>query len=216
MFARLFILFLLFCSTISVYGQGQNFSDLQMTVHVLGTEVEKRTDVEVIKVLLRLEFINDSDRKILLINKYSLNWGKDILRSESGEVIYHQAGGNSFFQRDKVRTHLLSLELPSSEVRELNPGEMFDFEDFINVLIYQKDDGLGGSKILKGDVKELDSVWLKLRHRFWDPNLDLELMTMKKLGFGTQLRNKWKPFGVLWTAPIEAAPVKIVLPALEK
>lgn len=203
---------------VPVFAQISPLTGPTLEIKLLETSFEEHHDVYLIKAKLRLTFTNNTDRKILLVNKYEWMWERNVFRKEADGVLtrlYHQTSGISYFQRDRERKDLLAIEFPSEKVRELKPGESFELEEPSNILVYRTRNNSGRLNIVKADLEGMSSVWLNIDYIYWDPNLDLDLETMKKLSFAAQLRKKWSGYGALWTEPMKSNLIEIPLPKFD-
>lgn len=221
MYYFLAYLILLFCiSPVPIRGQSESESYAKLEVKLIGTSVEERADTYVIGAKVRLIFSNDTNNKLLLLPTYQGHWGKTVYKRESDRsfsVLESRLGGNSYRDRSKQRSEVLSLDVLPASVKKISRGETFELEDTVNIVIYKYKSGVHGYRsemkdIVIDELKDTASLWLKIGYRFWDPNLDLDLKTMKKLKFSDKLRRKWLKFGFLWTEPVESEPIEIPLP----
>lgn len=223
MFSKLLLLIIFFCICfLSTFAQPQRLVGPTLKIDLLGTSIKERSDYFLIELKLRQTYTNNTDRKILLLDKYSWRWRQDIyLKNTDGELSlrYTIGDGRSYFNRDTERKDLLAIELPSEKVEEIDPGKSLEVEDATNVIVFKNrswdNGGLGQKEIMTDDLKHMSSVWLSLGYIYWDWNLDLDLKTMKKLNFADQLRKKWSNYGLLWTEPMKSNLIEIRLPKFQ-
>lgn len=217
--AHIFLSLIFIVSLFSSLGYGQNQAkmppQLSFESELIDTKYDENSDRIAIEAQLRLTLVNHTSQNLLLLRDYLTFWGKNVYtKGADGKLttIYSQPGGNSYRHREKQRRQLLALRPPSSNIVVLEPKGSFVLNQSVHILLYKREKKeLGVQDITLDEVGGFSSLWLSVRYVFWDTNLDLDIDTMKKLDFGSQLRKNWEVHGLLWTDPIPSLPVEIKL-----
>lgn len=160
---------------------------------------------------LDLEFINNSDKPIILLKREFWLGAKTIARSSeeanTNKYLYSSGGWEAVSDAPKLAE--LSQQLnqpspPSDLTQTLLPGESMSYQT--NATLYIEKKGSFDKTSQSWDViKQTSPVWLQVTFEIWSKNIGRRI----EPEFGKTLQKRWKQFGELQLNNITSEPMSL-------
>lgn len=172
-------------------------------------------------VKIKMELLNDGSSPVIFLKSERPSLvGMALAESPealaSGKAWLRDYMGDSVDTSQKWALLRNSLDLPSPPAEQvviLQPGESWPLEDSVEIALpteLSKNDFQPGRESWE-NVSRHPIAWLNVTLQVWPTNLDQQNRDRTAMGFGREIRRRWKSAGRLWLDDIWSQPIPVDL-----
>ncbi|MCG3146266.1 MAG: hypothetical protein HONDAALG_04165 [Gammaproteobacteria bacterium] len=175
----------------------------------------------VLKLKLSMEFVNQSDKPIIILRRKFWQGAEMIGRTpeeaSSSKYLYigtHWPSVDEGVEWQRMRRSLDQTEPPTELTMRLLPGEAYPYETEIT-LYFEKAGSLDGTRQRWDKILQASPVWLRVSLEIWPINLEPDVDPSNP-SWGKWLQRRWQNYGNLWLDRLTSEPMRLDLSSFAK